>query len=629
MRIKEVARLSGLSEQSIRYYESRGLVIPDMEEKNGRLWRDYREEHVRLLSAVATLRRAYFHVEEIAELLEDPEKIPDTLREVRARIDENYAVLGKLRVRMNQEDVASAEDVLSLAERLNEAAAPLALPEGDVKYDNRAGNRDLREGKPLRRIFGLKLLAVLLIYWLLMMAAATVLLAGDIQRQARPVLTEWLESAITGARESFPEKAANATDAESCLTLPIQTLMPETSLPLLWKRPIQIYTGSMTMNEEGKIVSNAGFARGDGEDFQAGITMLYGKLSAIPFDGQAAYQFTWQTYVSLKTYLTFEERPLRKGSFPAVEYPGSKESGNQYQALQSMPTGNRTPAYLMDGLDSGWLHFDSSRLLQTAVLRGAWLRDGAGNPGRFVMGAYGFSPLLTAAVSLLPIYALTLGLLLLLAWFLCGALLPLVIRPLQRLKASLEEEPLQVSTAEFDFPLQASELQAVTSGYLLRRQMQEAARQLPEMIPAEACPALISAFRQAEGKLLPVLLDRGYQIRRELQEDGRIQTTPERLETALLALLRETIAYGESGKLMILTTRRKADFLLAEAEVCCSRHTKEERFYLLWNGVYINPASGDAPGVKLRKAAADIPGSFCAVRRTKTGLVLTLGLPQM
>ena len=58
MRIKEVSRQTGLSEKTIRYYESRGLVVPDMEEKNGRQWRDYSESHVELLKAVATLRRA-------------------------------------------------------------------------------------------------------------------------------------------------------------------------------------------------------------------------------------------------------------------------------------------------------------------------------------------------------------------------------------------------------------------------------------------------------------------------------------------------------------------------------------------------------------------------------------------
>ena len=69
MRIKEAARRTGLTEKTIRYYENRGLVIPDKEERNGRVWRDYTEEQIQMLRAVATLRRAFFHVEEIAGIL--------------------------------------------------------------------------------------------------------------------------------------------------------------------------------------------------------------------------------------------------------------------------------------------------------------------------------------------------------------------------------------------------------------------------------------------------------------------------------------------------------------------------------------------------------------------------------
>ena len=87
MRIKEAAKLTGLTERTIRYYESVGLVIPHIEERNWRQWRDYSPEHVRLLSAIATLRRASFRVEEISRLLTEPEKIPETVEVVRERAE--------------------------------------------------------------------------------------------------------------------------------------------------------------------------------------------------------------------------------------------------------------------------------------------------------------------------------------------------------------------------------------------------------------------------------------------------------------------------------------------------------------------------------------------------------------
>ena len=133
MRIKEVSRQTGLSEKTIRYYESRGLVVPDMEEKNGRQWRDYSESHVELLKAVATLRRACFHVEEIDLIRRDPGRIPETIQNVRERVEETYEALLRLRETLKTAD--TAPDFLALAGLLSEAAEPLSLPAPDVKFN--------------------------------------------------------------------------------------------------------------------------------------------------------------------------------------------------------------------------------------------------------------------------------------------------------------------------------------------------------------------------------------------------------------------------------------------------------------------------------------------------------------
>ena len=87
MRIKEAAKRTGLTEKTIRYYEECGLVVPHKELRYDRLWRDYSEEHIRLLGAVAALRRSSFRVEEIALLLSEPERIPETVENVRERAE--------------------------------------------------------------------------------------------------------------------------------------------------------------------------------------------------------------------------------------------------------------------------------------------------------------------------------------------------------------------------------------------------------------------------------------------------------------------------------------------------------------------------------------------------------------
>lgn len=145
MRIKEAARKTGLTEKTIRYYESRGLVVPDTEERNGRLWRDYTEAHVRALRAVATLRKAGFHVEEIETIQHDPGRIPETLRAVAARAEEAFAALIQLREQLKCSEVLEARDFCVLADGLTEAAAPLSLPPQDLKFNFKALDRLLAE----------------------------------------------------------------------------------------------------------------------------------------------------------------------------------------------------------------------------------------------------------------------------------------------------------------------------------------------------------------------------------------------------------------------------------------------------------------------------------------------------
>ena len=145
MRIKEAARKTGLTEKTIRYYENRGLVLPDTEERNGRTWRDYTEDHIRLLEAVAILRRAQFHVEEIDAILADPGSIPEVLDEVGRRVEKTYETLGRLRSELKRREVHDAPDMLTLAEELKETVRPLPLPPQDMIFNFKAMDKLLAE----------------------------------------------------------------------------------------------------------------------------------------------------------------------------------------------------------------------------------------------------------------------------------------------------------------------------------------------------------------------------------------------------------------------------------------------------------------------------------------------------
>ena len=160
MKIKEVARATGLTEKTIRYYEHRGLVIPKSEELNGRSFREYSPEDVAALRAVSTLRKARFPVEEIARMLREPESIGTVLKEYETSVEETYAALGRIRELLRQEDLSKSADVFALAEKLRPATEDIPLPKQDLHFRFRQLDRieaEKREGvrnRPSLRGFG-------------------------------------------------------------------------------------------------------------------------------------------------------------------------------------------------------------------------------------------------------------------------------------------------------------------------------------------------------------------------------------------------------------------------------------------------------------------------------------------
>ena len=320
-------------------------------------------------------------------------------------------------------------------------------------------------------------------------------------------------------------------------------------------------------------------------------------------------------------YLNLQGYGTSTGAFPARGEANRifVDRGNQKVARRE------TPTELLAGIESGEFSFDSAMLRKTTVLRGRWLRDAEGKPATFVLAAYAWNPFAAAVKSLLPF-----GLELLVFFLLLGVLLWLalrrsLLRPMKALNKALAASPVEVSAGEFDYSLRYRELQSLTSGYLLRRQMLSAA---PESPPETGRADLNEAMESAHRKLLPLILDRNLDSVLELAESGKAAADPEKLTDALLALIREVLPYGNSHARLYLRTGEKEGFLLAEAEVGIKWQLRSGALASLWEGVYRLPGSGDAPGAKLRRASAALPGSFCAVRRTKKGLVLTLGMPR-
>ena len=131
MKLKEVCEATGLTRKTIRLYEEKGLLVPHKEERNGREYREYTPEDVEQLREIATLRRAWFTMDEIARMQQDPEAIeeifPQYLQWLRAQKSQLLQLLDAAE-RIRPEAVGS---IAQLSQAMD-AASQMPLPQWDV-----------------------------------------------------------------------------------------------------------------------------------------------------------------------------------------------------------------------------------------------------------------------------------------------------------------------------------------------------------------------------------------------------------------------------------------------------------------------------------------------------------------
>ncbi len=466
--------------------------------------------------------------------------------------------------------------------------------------------------------------AGMLCLWLLSMAVLTLVLAGNIQVRTTAFYASELERALDELQESYRAEPVSA--AELDFSLPQKDFYPVNGFPLLRIRAVSLRRAALSMNGRGAINRSEGFDLTGAVIGNVGLLITEGRLGVSNMSDTVSQLGMKVASSQLGFFLTFLDDPVRNGSFPSAEYSGNY-AGELTQASPAAPA-DFTPAELLDGMDRGTLHFDSARLRQSAVLRGRWLSDEAGEKRCFIVAAYGWSPLLEAIYQLAHVYLLAFAIFQLVGLAVWLGLRLSIVRPLRSLERALRAEPMSVSKAEYDYRMPYRELRGPMAAWLLRRQMMQAAAASIQSPPAEECPLLLSQLQRAEGKLLPILIDRGQKITREFTADGRISAAAEQVEDVLLALFREVIDYALQNEKMVIRTFERAGFLMAEIEVRTKLRVSDLPYEQLWDGIYRTPADGDAPGAKLRKAIWRLPGSFAAVRKTKKGLALTLGLPK-
>lgn len=151
MRIKEVSRLTGLTQKTIRYYETRELIAPRTEDKNGRRFRDYSENNVDELTNIAALRRAMFTVEEIHTMKTEPERIGELVEEYHGRMTqtaENAAILAEASGRLPAE---SLTDYKALAAGLERTAKQITVKREITPHFGRFDPEEQKEGNGMSK----------------------------------------------------------------------------------------------------------------------------------------------------------------------------------------------------------------------------------------------------------------------------------------------------------------------------------------------------------------------------------------------------------------------------------------------------------------------------------------------
>ena len=96
MTIKEVEERTGLARSNVRFYEKEKLIRPSRNERNG--YRDYSQSDVENLKKIAYLRTLGISIEDIRNVIQGKESLPEILERQSERLDEQMADLDRAKV---------------------------------------------------------------------------------------------------------------------------------------------------------------------------------------------------------------------------------------------------------------------------------------------------------------------------------------------------------------------------------------------------------------------------------------------------------------------------------------------------------------------------------------------------
>ena len=136
LKIHEVSKLTNLAQKTIRYYEERGLINPEIKVIRNRNFRDYSEQTVCILFSISTLRKLLFSIDEIKTMMDQPAKMSEILTAYESRIrkeaKQRAFILSNL---SGIKENYNIKDIDSLSKAFNNLSQNFKLPLSDV-YPN-------------------------------------------------------------------------------------------------------------------------------------------------------------------------------------------------------------------------------------------------------------------------------------------------------------------------------------------------------------------------------------------------------------------------------------------------------------------------------------------------------------
>ena len=135
MKISEVCEQTGLTKRTVRFYIEKGLLSPETENRNGKDFRDFSEDDIRLLKAISVLRGLDISVDDIGLLIQGNvtagemlEKYKAESRRALADNERVYDILSEIKVKAD-------DDIYAVAEKAEDLSNFSRLPQRDAEPD--------------------------------------------------------------------------------------------------------------------------------------------------------------------------------------------------------------------------------------------------------------------------------------------------------------------------------------------------------------------------------------------------------------------------------------------------------------------------------------------------------------